>query len=217
MSQSVADRIAAFETMAAAQFPADALAVFGGERRLQAARSPGALPALGTAMPDGNLLDAHGAATSLAAARAGRPAVLVFYRGAWCPYCNTVLKAYQEDLLTELTVRGVALIAVSPQKPDGALSAIETNELAYPVLSDPGNQIAGALNILTETGQAAQAIQGQLGLDVDASNADGTHAIPMPTVVVLDAAGAIRWIDVHPDFGTRTEPTQILKHVADLG
>ena len=32
----------------------------------------------------------------------------------------------------------------------------------------------------------------------------------------LDAAGTIRWIDVHPDFGTRTEPTEILKQVAEL-
>ena len=53
-------------------------------------------------------------------------------------------------------------------------------------------------------------------LDVAASNADGTGAIPMPTVVVLDADGAIRWIDVHPDFGTRTEVEDILKQVADL-
>ena len=36
------------------------------------------------------------------------------------------------------------------------------------------------------------------------------------TVVVLDAQGVIRWIDVHADFGTRTEPAEILKQVADL-
>jgi peroxiredoxin len=36
-------------------------------------------------MPDGDLLDVHGGATSLAQVRAGRPAVVVFYRGAWCP------------------------------------------------------------------------------------------------------------------------------------
>ena len=167
-------------------------------------------------MPDGDLLDAHGNPTTLSAARAGKAAVVVFYRGAWCPYCNVTLRAYQEDLLPELTARGIGLIALSPQKPDGALTAQETNELSYTVLSDPGNQVAGALGILTETGEAAVAVQAQLGLVVADTNADGTAAIPMPTVVVLDAAGAIRWIDVHPDYGTRTESTEILKQVADL-
>ncbi|MEV8615277.1 redoxin family protein [Amycolatopsis sp. NPDC051373] len=46
-------------------------------------------------MPDGDLLDAHGAATTLTAARAGKPAVVVTYRGAWCPYCNIALRTYQ--------------------------------------------------------------------------------------------------------------------------
>ena len=31
-------------------------------------------------------------------AAAGRPVVLVFYRGGWCPYCNTTLRAYAEAL-----------------------------------------------------------------------------------------------------------------------
>jgi peroxiredoxin len=216
MSTSMTERIAAFEAKAAAEFPAEAMAVFGGERQLQGAKAPRALPALGTPMPDGELLDAHGDPTTLAAARAGKPAVVVFYRGAWCPYCNVTLRAYQEDLLPELTARGIALVALSPQKPDGALTAQETNELTYTVLSDPGNQIAGALGILTETGEAAVAVQAQLGLVVADTNADGTAAIPMPTVVVLDATGAVRWIDVRPDYGTRTEPGEILKQVAEL-
>jgi peroxiredoxin len=215
MSTPVSDRIAAFEAKAAAEFPAAAMAVFGAERQLQGTKTPTS-PAVGTPMPDGALLDAHGKATSLSAARAGRPAVVVFYRGAWCPYCNVVLRAYQEDLLPELTAHGVELVAISPQRPDGALSAQETNELSYAVLSDPGNQIAGALGILTETGAGAVALQAQLGVVVADTNADGTGAIPMPTVVVLDAQGVIRWIDVHADYGTRTEPAEILKQVADL-
>jgi peroxiredoxin len=215
MSTPVSERIAAFEAKAAAELPAAALAVFGAERQLQGAKTA-TPPAVGTPMPDGALLDAHGAATSLSAARAGRPAVVVFYRGAWCPYCNVMLRAYQENLLPELAARGVELVAISPQRPDGALSAQETNELSYAVLSDPGNQIAGALGILTETGPDAVAVQAQVGVVVADTNADGTGAIPMPTVVVLDAQGVIRWIDVHPDFGTRTEPAEILKQVADL-
>jgi alkyl hydroperoxide reductase subunit AhpC len=32
----------------------------------------------------------------------------------------------------------------------------------------------------------------------------------MPTAVVVDADGVIRWIDVHPNYTTRSEPAAIL-------
>jgi peroxiredoxin len=215
-SQTIAERVDAMQNALATQVPGELLAVFAGEREFQGAKPADGLPVVGSTLPDGDLLDAHGGPTTLTATRDGRAAVVVFYRGAWCPYCNLALRAYQEDLLPDLQARGVALIAISPQSPDGALTMQETNELRYAVLSDPGNQIAGTLGILTETGADAQAVQGQLGIDVAASNADGTGAIPMPTVVVVDRGGAVRWIDVHPDYGTRTEVTEILKQVADL-
>nr|WP_254667592.1 hypothetical protein [Streptomyces sp. SolWspMP-sol7th] len=50
-------------------------------------------------------------------------------------------------------------------------------------------------------------------MDVAAANADGTGAIPMPTTVVLDAEGVVRWIDVHPDYTTRTEPEALVEAV----
>jgi hypothetical protein len=35
----------------------------------------------------------------------------------------------------------------------------------------------------------------------------------MPTVIIADAAGIIRWIDVHRDYTTRTEPEQVLQAI----
>ena len=32
----------------------------------------------------------------------------------------------------------------------------------------------------------------------------------MPATVILDAGRAVRWIDVHPDYSTRTEPQQVI-------
>jgi len=55
--------------------------------------------------------------------------------------------------------------------------------------------------------------QPSLGLDVAEVNADGTRTLPMPTAVVLDAAGVIGWIDVHADYTTRSEVGQILSAV----
>ncbi|MGW6400401.1 hypothetical protein [Streptomyces sp. NPDC055134] len=66
------------------------------------------------------------------------------------------------------------------------------------------------MGILTEPTDGAKASQAALGLDVGAANEDGTAVIPMPTTVITDAAGTIRWIDVHPDYVTRSEPAEIL-------
>jgi peroxiredoxin len=214
--QTIAERVEAFHPQVPGLFPADVWEVIVQEQNAHRASAPGALPAIGSPMPDANLLDAHGRATTLSATRAGRTAVIVLYRGAWCPYCNITLRAYQDALASELSSRGGVLIALSPQKPDEALSLQEKNELAFPVLSDPGNQIAVALGVLTAFGAAAQAAVAGVGIDVAAGNADGTAGIPMPTVVVVDAAGEIRWIDVHPDYTTRTEPAEILEHLAGL-
>jgi peroxiredoxin len=164
------------------------------------------------------LLDVHGAATTLSAAGGGRTSVLVFYRGAWCPYCNIALSAYQEQLLPELTERGIRLVAVSPQKPDGSLTMQQKNGLAFTVVSDPGNVIAGRLGILTRPSHEARAVQLELGLDLAEVNADGTDALPMPAAVILDPGRIVRWIDVHPDYSTRTEPGQVigvLDHLRD--
>src|SRR5271156_2469682 len=79
---------------------------------------PGVLP-VGATLPNAHLVDPHGTPTELYDALAGRPAVVVFYRGAWCPHCNRALRRYQAELLPELLRRGVPLIAINPQTPDG--------------------------------------------------------------------------------------------------
>jgi len=168
----------------------------------------------GEPMPDAQLLDVHGAATTLAKATGGRSSVVVLYRGAWCPYCNLTLRAYQEDLVPQLAQRDIPLLAISPQKPDGSLSMQEKNELTFTVLSDPGNQIAAALGVLTAPTDDARDAQRTIGLDLAESNADGTQGVPMPTVAIVDSKGIIRWIDVHPDYTTRTEVADIIDAVS---
>ena len=98
----------------------------------------------------------------------------------------------------------------------GRCRSAERNALTYTVLSDPGNSIASALGIVTEVSPEARGAQAETGVDVATTNADGTYGIPMPTVVVLDADGVIGWIDVHPNYATRSEPADILAAVGEL-
>lgn len=198
------------ETMAA-QPPNEVMGAFAREQAALAAQGmPAGVVDAGATLPDADLLDPHGAPISLYRALGGGPTVIVFYRGAWCPYCNITLNTYQSTLLPELLQRGVNLVAVSPQGPDGSLSMQEKHELAFTVLSDPGNQLARAVGILTGPSSEARAAQLQLGLDLEAVNADGTTGLPMPATIIVDAGPVIRWIDVHPDYSTRSEPHEIL-------
>ena len=73
------------------------------------------------------------------------------------------------------------------------------------------------LGVLTAPSAAARATQLQLGLDLTAVNAATTTTVPMPTTVILDADRVRRWIDIHPDYSTRTEPTEVLHALDRIG
>ena len=214
---TIAARVAEMHA-AAATSSGEETTPFRREQAMLAARGlPPGVAGAGTIVPDTELLDPFGVATTLYAATGNGTAVVVFYRGAWCPYCNIALAAYQAHLLPQLTDRGVQLIAISPQKPDGSLTMQQKHDLAFTVLSDPGNVIARHLGILTQPSEEARAAQLQLGLDLTSVNADGTVTLPMPATIILTGDHVVRWIDVHSDYSSRTEPWQILRTLEEAG
>ncbi|MBE7161898.1 MAG: AhpC/TSA family protein [Williamsia herbipolensis] len=214
---SMTDRLTATLVGSRTQLPAEVSDAFDADRaELDAAGVPADVAAIGATVPDAEVLTVDGSTAMLSDEMGGRTAVLVFYRGAWCPFCNIALRAYQQELVPALEERGVALIALSPQKPDGSLSVTETDELTFSVVSDPGNTVARSLGIIAPVNPDALAAQRQLGLDVTELNADGGAELPFPTVVVLDESRTVRFIDVHPNYTTRTEPSQILAAVDAL-
>jgi peroxiredoxin len=216
-TSTISDRVGEMHADRAAEPPNEVMAAFGREQAALAASAiPDGLASVGTKVVDAVLLDVAGRETTLQAVLGDQLSVLVFYRGVWCPYCNIAVATYQSVLRPELEARGVALVAVSPQTPDGSLSMQQKNELAFTVVSDPGNRIASQLGILTGPSEEARAAQLQLGLDLAKVNADGTVTLPMPTVAIVDASRVLRWIDVHPDYSTRTEPEQVLDALDQL-
>ncbi|MHA7207751.1 peroxiredoxin-like family protein [Arthrobacter sp. MDT1-65] len=175
--------------------------------------TPDSVIAVGEDLPDATLLTPKNQPVHLSEFLDGSPAVLVFYRGAWCPYCNITLKTYQRELLPALTEQGVKLVAVSPQTPEGSEAAAQAGELGFEVLSDPTNRLATSLGIVTEPSAEARSAHAELGFDVSDSNADGTARIPFPTVLVVDRKGTVHFVDVHTDYTTRTEVADIIEAV----
>ncbi|PCN48639.1 peroxiredoxin [Curtobacterium sp. 'Ferrero'] len=216
-NQSIARQVDVFNEGFTAQIGQELSEVFDGEQRdLRDAGIPGGVVAAGAVAPDARLVTSTGTETTLAEARGDVPTVLVFYRGAWCPYCNITLRTYQQELLPALQERGVRLVAVSPQTPEAAEQSIANGELAFPALTDPENVLAGAFGIVTEPSAAARAAHTRLGFDVADSNADATAAVPYPSVFVIDTDGVVRFADVHVDYTTRTEVEQVLAAVDAL-
>jgi peroxiredoxin len=215
----IADRVAECSPVLAARRSDRANKVLATERAWLAGRGlPAGTAKPGTVLPDAKLLDVHGVPTMLEAVAGSGTSVLVFYRGSWCPYCNIALSVYQAELLPRLEDRGVRLIAISPEKPDDSLTVQQKNELAFTVVSDPGNSLAGRLGIVMQhVEEVVQVAREDLGVDLAARNADGTLDVPMPATVILDGRRTVRWIDVHPDYSTRTEPKQVIDALDSLG
>jgi peroxiredoxin len=165
----------------------------------------------GSTLDDAPLIDPVGTETTLyQAIPAGQPAVIVFYRGGWCPFCNIALRTYQEVLLPELQRREVALVAVSPQKPDGSLTMQQKHHLTFSVLSDPGLRLADQVGVVMDLSEVARQTIIDAGLNFAATNVGGSPALPMPTVMIVDADHVMRWIEVNPDWTERSEPAEIV-------
>jgi peroxiredoxin len=145
------------------------------------------------------------------------PAVMVFYRGGWCPYCNLALRTYQRELLPELAAFGARLVAISPQTPDQSLSTSEKAELDFTVLSDPGNRVARRVGIVFQQAEEVLEAQRKLGLDLTQVNAEGSTELPRPTVLIVDNDRTVRFVDVQPDYTARTEVADILAGLTELG
>jgi peroxiredoxin len=208
---TIAEQVTEFDQGFTAQIGPEFTAVFDDEQSaLREAGVPDDAVKPGDTVVGATLLTPRGTEVSLAETVGEGPAVLVFYRGAWCPYCNLTLKTYQAELLPRLRERGVALVAISPQTPEGSEASVTNGSLEFPVLSDPGNVLSGALGIRTEPSADARAVHTQLGFDVADSNADATGDIPFPTVLVVDHDGVVVFADVHTDYTTRTEVDEIV-------
>ena len=71
------------------------------------------------------------------------PVILVFYRGAWCPYCNLELKTLKEAL-PGFKKYGATIVAVTPQTPDKSLAQVTQDGYPFEILSDLDDRVMKA-------------------------------------------------------------------------
>lgn len=218
MTPTIQEQSAALQTASAHRLPAEVVEVFARDRRALVARGTRSdAVSAGDVLEDFALPDANGGLVSLSELVADGPAVLVFYRGGWCPFCNLALRQYQTELLPELERRGATLVAISPQRPDESLSTAEKHRLRFPVLSDAGARLARELGLAFQPVADVLEAQRALGVDISEGNVEGSTELPMPTVLIVDRDRVVRFADVQPDYASRTEVPTILAALAGLG
>lgn len=170
---------------------------------------------LGVPVPNVSLTDALGNPVDLKNLHGGKPTVIIFYRGGWCPYCNLELREWQR-LLPELQSVGAQLIAISPQLPDNSLNTSQKNELAYPVLSDSSLAAANAFGIAFELPPELVELYSKAGNDLPTLNGNGQWVLPIPATFVFDAAGNLVFQHVESDYRQRAEPAQVIELLSNL-
>jgi peroxiredoxin len=168
----------------------------------------GALRA-GDRAPGFRLADARGGDVALDDLLADGPVVLVFYRGAWCPYCNLQLAAFQ-SALADIRAAGAELVAVSPQTPNQSLTFAEQKALEFPVLSDAGNAVARSYGLVFTQSDAATATSRRLGVELADFNGDDSNTLPAASTFVIGEDGVIRFASVCGDYRWRVGPDEVL-------
>lgn len=139
-------------------------------------------------------------------------AVLTFYRGGWCPYCNLELRALQE-INTQLVALNTRIIAISPQTPDHSLSTKEKAELEYEVLSDVNNVVAKEFGLVFSLDESLREIYKQFNIDIESSNNSDTFEIPMPATYIVNKNQEIIYHFIDEDYTKRLDPQVILEQI----
>ncbi|MDR3518991.1 MAG: peroxiredoxin-like family protein [Azospirillaceae bacterium] len=142
--------------------------------------------------------------------RLARGAVaLSFCRGVWCPYCDAELRALQA-VAPQIRALGASLIALSPERRDGALDGIGNSALDFELLSDPGNQVARAFGLVFRLPAADQRFLASVGVDLVQRNGDASWELPVPATYLIGVDGIVRLAFVDADFRYRLDPVELV-------
>lgn len=163
----------------------------------------------GDKAPSFTLQDPNGQPVSSAELLTKGPLVVSFYRGVWCPYCNMELQALQ-DALPAFEKLGASVIAISPQTAPNSRKSVRQNDLAFPILSDPHNDVAAAFGLRFAMPDYLVDLYKDLKNDLPAFNGDPSWTLPMPGRFVIAQDGTVLYAEVNPDYTRRPEPEDML-------
>lgn len=154
--------------------------------------------AIGKKMPVVALQDTEGAPVSTDTF-AGKATIYLFYRGNWCPFCMAQIREIATQY-QEIEKRGARLILISPQNEKHTRKLAEKFRIPAVFLIDKELKAARQLGIFQENGTPSG--MEMLGYE---------HDTVMPTLIVTDKEGVIRFADLPGNYRVRPEPETFLR------
>jgi len=149
---------------------------------------------IGSAVPEASLADQKGKDAQLTEILRGKSSVVIFYRGGWCPYCNTQLSELA-SIESDLKKLGYQIVAISPDKPESLNVTDAKHELGYQLYSDSRYQAMEAF-----------------GIDFDSRRGK----LPVPSVFLVTPDLEISFQYVNPNYKLRI-PAKLLLAAAEAG
>lgn len=136
--------------------------------------------------------------------------VLVFYRGAWCPYCIKQLDSIQKDLVKKLDTKN-QLIAISVDRTAIAKKMKAKQKYDFIVVSDTKAKSLQAFNIVNKLDDKLVAkYKAAYKIDVEGDSGETHHMVAHPAVYVIKN-GKVTFADIQIDYKKRTNNNDILK------
>ncbi|MBY5993690.1 peroxiredoxin-like family protein [Ferrimonas balearica] len=161
----------------------------------------------GMMVPDIQVQNSDGQALSLNAQMAGKPSLVLFYRGGWCPYCNAQLAGLQE-IEQELDKLGVQVLALSPEPPAKLKEGEGKGQ--YQLLSDRDLEATLGFGLAyTLDAPTGARYKGKMGDRLKLDEQERV-VLPVPAAYLIDAEGRVQFSYVNPSYQVRVHPQLLL-------
>ncbi|KIG19432.1 Peroxiredoxin [Enhygromyxa salina] len=172
--------------------------------------------AVGQPAPDAKILDFEGKPMQLLDVVGSKPTLVVFYRGGWCPFCNSQIhqltKAYPK-----FQERGITIAAISVDRADESAKTKATYTIPFPVLSDPDLDAHQAYRVTHEVSQPELEKLRGFGINLEAASGRTHHTIAIPSMFLIDSQGAVRWAHADKDYKVRPATDSLLAAIDGVG
>jgi peroxiredoxin len=167
---------------------------------------------VGTQAPDVSLPDISGRTQHLGELYAQGRTLVIFYRGGWCPFCNLQLHDFSVAK-PQFDARGVAIVAISVDKPSEQARTQAKQGVPFPMLSDPKLVAHQAYRVVHVPGDEERRALDEYHLDLAAYSGESHGNFAVPAIFLVDRGGTIRFVHIDEDYTTRPSARQMLEVV----
>jgi peroxiredoxin len=150
-----------------------------------------------------------------------RPAMLVTFRGGWCPFCNMHLSELR-TVMPEIDAMGVDVLFLSGDRPEMLYASLkmETQEdidgLDYTILSDADANASIALGVAFKINPSTIERRNMKGDDIDDSSMTLHGSLPVPAIFAIGTDGVVSYAYVNADYKVRLPADDVLQAAKDL-